>query len=196
MRFLTLALAAAASLPFWETKPPAEWTDNELNELMTQSPWVQKAVSAKSSGVLVYLATARPMRDAEAELARRAKENEDQPGAEEDQDNEYAEFLQQNEGNVIVLAVSVANSKVLDDPTEAKLIEEQCVLRVGGNKYKMVGHFPPTASDPWLRLVFPRAVSETDRSFTFDLYVPTVSEPLRFAQFKMAELKYKGKPEY
>ncbi len=196
MRLLVLALAAAASLPFWEAKPPADWTDAELTELLTQSPWVQQAVSGKSSaGVLVYLATARPMREAEAEAARRAKEKEEQPEAEDAEDNEYAEFLHENEGNVIVLAVSVPNLQALDDPTEAKLVEERCALRVGRNKYKMVGHFPPTKSDPWLRLVFPRVVSESDKSFSFDLYVPSASEPLRFAQFKVAELKYQGKLE-
>jgi hypothetical protein len=195
MRIPLLLLLGAASLPFWEARPPADWTDAELNELLTRSPWVQEAVSGKSSGVRVFLATARPMREAEAELARRAREKGEQPPAEEAEDNEYADFLRENEGKVIVLAVALPNPKALDDFTEAKLVEEQCVLRVGPNKYKLQGHFPPSATDPWLRLVFPRAVAERNKTLSFDLYVPSAPEPLRFVQFRVRDLKYNGKLE-
>jgi len=192
MRVFVAVLLAAAALPFWEARPPAEWTDEELQDLLTRSPWTQQAVSGKSSsGVLVYLATARPMREAEAEIARRARSRE----AEEMEDTEYADFLHENEGKYIVLAVSVPNRKALDDPAEARLMEEQSALRVGRNKYKMAGSFPPSASDPLLRLVFPRAVTERDKSFGFNLYVPGVREPFRFAEFKTADLVNRGSPE-
>ncbi len=198
MRMFVLALAAAASLPFWEAKPPADWTDDEVHELLARSPWAQQAVAAGSSrrGVVVYLATARPMREAEAEQERRAREQGEQPGEGADEDTEYADFLREHDGNVMVLAVAVPNPRALDDFTEAKMVEDLCVLRVGRNKYKMVGHFPPSASDPRLRLVFPRAVTQADKSFAFDLYVPGAPEPLRFVQFRVADLKYKGKPEF
>ncbi len=188
MRVLLPVLLAAASLPFWEAKPRAEWTDEELLQMFTESPWVQKAVSGKTpTGILAYLATAQPMREAEAERARREPQ--------EAQDTEYADFLRENEGKVIVLAVLIPNPKVLDDVTEVKLLEEHCVLRVGGKRYKTMGHFPPAEGDQWLRLVFPRAVTEGDKSFTFDLYVPSTGEPLRFVQFRTADLRYKGKLE-
>jgi hypothetical protein len=198
MRMLVLWLAAAATLPFWDAKPPADWTDDEVQEMLTRSPWVQQAVAADSSprGVAVYLATARPIRAAEAEREKRAREKGEQPAEGADEDTEYADFLREHEGNVIVLSVAVPNPSALDDVTEAKMVEELCVLRVGRNKYKMVGHFPPSASDPRLRLVFPRSVRQADKSFGFDLYVPGAQEPLRFVQFRVADLTYKGKPEF
>ena len=69
---LTLLLAAA---PFWEAKGPAAWSEDELNQLLTESPWAQVAEgpSANLPGVQVYLATAKPIQLAEAERERRAK---------------------------------------------------------------------------------------------------------------------------
>ena len=72
---LTLLLAAA---PFWEAKGPAAWSEDELNQLLTESPWAQVAEgpSANLPGVQVYLATAKPIQlaEAERELANRRLE--------------------------------------------------------------------------------------------------------------------------
>ncbi|MGE5644423.1 MAG: hypothetical protein ACM336_01400 [Acidobacteriota bacterium] len=189
MRVLLLALLA--SLPFWESKPAADWSDAELEEFLTESPWAQQAVSAKeTSGAQVYLASARPVREAEAERARRNK-----PAAEDPNADEYAEFLRANEGRVIVLAAALPNAGALANPAELKRMEEECVLRVGRKTYKMTGHFPPSPSDPWLRLVFPRAVTPADKTFRFDLYLPSVPEPYRVAMFRVKELSYRGRLE-
>ena len=69
---LTLLLAAA---PFWEAKGPTAWSEDELNQLLTESPWAQVAEGAGANlpGVQVYLATAKPIQLAEAERERRAK---------------------------------------------------------------------------------------------------------------------------
>ncbi|MFN7993153.1 MAG: hypothetical protein U0Q18_06115 [Bryobacteraceae bacterium] len=63
------ALLALLAAPFWETKPPKDWSEEELSMLMHDSPWAQMAEPAPA--VAIYLATARPLRDAEAELGRR-----------------------------------------------------------------------------------------------------------------------------
>jgi hypothetical protein len=193
---LLCATAAVAAIPFWEAKPPAEWSDTELKELLTDSPWAQQAISGKSSSDLqVYLASAHPIREAEAEAGRRAAKERKAPPPEDPTADEYASFLRENEGKVIVLAVSVPSPKVLQDPAEVKRMEEECVLKAGKKKYKMTGHFPPSPSDAWLRLVFPRAVTEADKSFRFELYIPSVPDPYRFAEFRIKELTYKGRPE-
>jgi hypothetical protein len=57
----------------------------------------------------------------------------------------------------------------------------------------MVGHFPPTATDPVLRLVFPREVEASDKAVVFRLYLPGVEFPDREVQFRINELMYHGK---
>ncbi|MGA2435238.1 MAG: hypothetical protein ABSG25_08130 [Bryobacteraceae bacterium] len=192
---LCLILANAAHAPFWEAKAPADWTDDELEEMLTKSPWVEPAVAAKNSDdVLVWLATARPMRDAEAERDRRAAKNK---APIEDRDaEEYRDFVRENEGKYIVLALAIPNPDVLKDSREVERMEDRCTLKIGGKKYKMVGHFPPSASDPYLRLVFPRPVNPGDKKLHFELYVPSVNtNPYRQAEFTIQDLLYKGEPE-
>jgi hypothetical protein len=58
----------------------------------------------------------------------------------------------------------------------------------------MTGHFPPTASDPVLRLVFPRVLPPSGR-IQFELYLPLASEPYRGVEFRLNELSYRGAPE-
>ncbi len=199
MRLLVFALyaaAAVAGVPFWEAKNPAEWSDAELEEFFTNSPWAQQAISGKSSsGAPVYIASAHPVREAEAERDRRAEAKAKNPPVEDPTAEEYAGFLHENEGKYIILAVPVPNPKALADPAGVKRMEEECVLRVGKNKYKMTGHFPPSPSDPWMRLVFPRVVTAEDKSFRFDLYLPFVRDPYRFAEFRVRDLIYKGRLE-
>lgn len=185
--FLLLALSAK---PFWETKPPAEWTDQQVRELISDSPWAQPAQSPlEAGGIPVYLATARPIQEAERELLRRSSRQrpEEDPSAEE-----YRQFLRENQGTHIILAVRLP---VWIREAEAKKMEEECLLKVGRKKYKMVGHFPPTPGDPYLRLVFPRAVGTSDKAFTFELYLPLAPSPYRTVEFRVKDLMYKGVPE-
>ena len=68
-------------------------------------------------------------------------------------------------------------------------------MRIGRKKYKMTGHFPPSAGDPYLRLAFPRVATAADKSVTFDLYVPGVSMGARSAEFSIKDMIVKGKLE-
>jgi hypothetical protein len=183
-------LLALSAKPFWETKPPAEWTDEQVQELLSDSPWAQPAQSPlEAGGIPVYLATARPVQEAERERLRRSSrpKSEEDPGTEE-----YREFVRENQGRHIILAVRLP---VWIGEAEAKKMEEECVLKVGRKKYKMVGHFPPTSDDPHLRLVFPKAVSASDKAFSFELYLPSVPGPYRAVEFRVRDLMYKGVPE-
>ena len=68
----TIRLLAAP--PFWESKAPREWTDRELSNMLTDSPWARAAVAGgilPAAGVRTYLASALPMQEAEAESVRR-----------------------------------------------------------------------------------------------------------------------------
>ncbi|MCD6359938.1 MAG: hypothetical protein J7M38_03675 [Armatimonadetes bacterium] len=182
-----LALFAA---PFWETTGPREWSDAELQQLLHNSPWAR---TDEKGYAQMYLASARPMREAEAELRRRNPPTG--AAAEDPTADEYAEFMRDNPGAYIVLAVQVRRPLFLEDPREIRSMENKCVLEVGKRKYKMVGHFPPTAADPYLRLVFPRVVKPSDKMFFFELYVPGVPKPFRRLVFGVKDLYYRGKLE-
>ncbi len=190
---LALVIFAALAAPaFWEVKAPSGWTDEEVKQLLTNSSWAQTAAAPREEGgMVVYLATARPAREAEEELRRRDARLR---SIEDPTAHEYREFLRENAGRVIVLAVRFPSA--LTDDAEVHRMEKDCVLKVGRRKYRLMGHFPPTPSDPFLRLVFPREVNPEDRTLRFELYVPGVSSPLRWAEFRLKELKYKGALEF
>ena len=195
MRML-LALLLLAGAPFWEAKPPAEWTDQELAWLLESSPWVKTLAPRVSienlSGLKAHLATARPMRDAEQEYQRRLAKRRP---ADAPEDMEFEEFLAQNEGRYIVLAIRLPNPKAFGNAKEIARMEEQSFLQVERERYKMAGHLPPSGSDPLLRLVFPRPSVSAAGSLAFDVYVPSAPSPYRAMEFWVKDLAYKGKPE-
>jgi hypothetical protein len=185
-------LGALLAAPFWESKAPREWTDRELVEMLHDSPWARPAIAEavpRVAGVQTYLASALPIREAEAEAVRR-KRVVPSPEAEE-----FGEFLQQQKGESIILAISFPDVDQLADGEEVKRMEEECIMKVGRKKYKMNGHFPPTPGDQYLRLVFPRAAGAADKIIQFDLYLPGMERPFRTVEYVMKELVYRGKLE-
>ena len=179
--------AALLASPFWETKSPADWTETELRQMLTDSPWAQ---GVERGGAVCYLATAHPIQNAERELARRRQAKGAPPP-----DPEYTDFLAQDQGKHIVLAVSYPNPNPLDDAPEARRMQEESILKIGKKKYKMTGHFSPTPADPYLRLVFPREIGPNDKSLVFELYLPGVGDAYNTLEFRLKELLYRGKPE-
>lgn len=186
MRAIGLWLALLAA-PFWETRPPREWSEEQLQRMLSDSPWAQRV---DRIGKVVYLATASPMREAERELARRqAKRKNAEP------DPEYSDFLAEDQGRHIVLAVAYPDPRPLAEAAEAKRMEEESILKIGRKKIHMTGHFPPTSSDPYLRMVFPREIGPNDKSLVFELYLPGSGGTYGMAEFRLKELIYQGKPE-
>src|SRR4051794_39336876 len=57
--------------PFWEARPPERWTDFEISQIRTDSPWAQS--TGAGQGGIVFFATALPVEHAEAELRLRTK---------------------------------------------------------------------------------------------------------------------------
>ncbi|MFN0168577.1 MAG: hypothetical protein ACKV22_19300 [Bryobacteraceae bacterium] len=173
--------------PFWETKPPEEWNKAEILELLTASPWV----AMSSGGVRTYLASARPVIEAEKRWFRTDRKLAEGPGL----SDEYVDYLRTHAGKVIVLAVEWKDWQTLADGREARIMEKSCAMRVGRRKYKLEGHFPPTPGDPFLRLVFPRAVRAEDKSVWFELYIPNSTTPHQDVEYSVKKLVNRGQPE-
>lgn len=172
--------------PFWEAKPPEQWTDHEIDLMRISSPWTQTLGPEPS--LLCWLATAQPMEDAEAEARLHQRKPERQP------DPDYVNYLAENRGRIIVLAIAYPTLSGLSKESDAwKRIENDTFMRIGARNYKVEGLFPPEPSDPVLRLIFPRVAKPTDKEIRFQLYVPGLSFPEREAEFWVKDLLYHGK---
>lgn len=173
---------------FWETKPPEQWTDQELEFMLTESPWAQAEMPGRQP---VFLASARPVREAEEQRHLRwERRNETGPGEED-----YRTYIARNPGKHIVVAVH-AGIDEFTDPKEIKMMEKECYLRVGKKKIRMVGHFPPTPWDPYLRMLFPRVPLKGLKSLNIGLYLPGLLRPFRDVEFFLKDLEYRGQVEY
>jgi hypothetical protein len=192
---LVVAFLLLAGAPFWETTAPKDWTAEQLEDMLRASPWAKTLEPPLSMGgvpsIPVYLATATPVRAAEVELLRRAGSP-----AEPDEVDEYRDFLRQNAATHIVLAIQVPDRRAFSNAREVRRMEEQSFLKIGKKKHGVAGHFPPSVSDPWLRLVFPRDDTAAGPSLVFDLYLPGAPAPYRTIQFFLKELTYRGKPDF
>ena len=184
MRLLAAVLFFLAQ-PFWESKPPERWSDREIEAILHDSPWAQSV--GPEPKVMVYLATAAPVEDAEEEARLRTKN----PLA--DPDPDYLDYLRENGGKQFVLAIPEVTLAGLARAGEEKAMEEQTEMVIGGKSYKIIGHFPPTETDPVLRLVFPREARAGDKSVLFRLYLPGVAFPVRETEFRVKDLMYHGK---
>ncbi len=189
---LWAAAAAAADAPFWESKTPAQWTAAEIALLLSESPW---ATAPLEGGTPVFLASSPLLREAELQLRLRA----DSEGAAEvkGDEDDYFNYIAQNPGKHIVVATRVANLSAFSDGREVKQMEKECYLRAGGRKKILaVGHFPPTPSDPYLRLLFPRLPLDGVKTLSVLLYVPGNPKPYTKVEFRVKDLVYRGKTEY
>ncbi|MEO8597550.1 MAG: hypothetical protein ABI759_29800 [Candidatus Solibacter sp.] len=176
--------------PFWETRPPEAWTDAQIQTLLHESPWAQQTQQFPQA--TVYLATAAPIEHAEAELRLRLKKN---PHPMPEPDPDYLEYLSAHRDENLVLAIAYPTLAGLGNATESKRMEEESIMLIGRKSYPMVGHFPPTPSDPVLRMIFPRAVKNTDKTVLFRLYLGGLNFPEREVEFRIKDLLYQGKLE-
>jgi HSP20 family molecular chaperone IbpA len=197
MNLVAILCLLAAS--FWDAKAPADWTDDELVRLFTDSPWgrLVEAASKDTHGapVQIYIASAGPMQAAEVERRRRFVRKGNAPVEETPMEAEYRLWMEDNRATQIVLAIRIPRSKDFDDATQTKHMENDSIMRVGRKRYKMTGNFPPTSRDTYLRMAFPREVHESDSRVTFELYLPGVSPPYRTVEFQVKDLIVKGKLE-
>ena len=182
-----VALLFFLAQPFWETRPPEKWTDREIETMLHASPWGE--IVGSDPAVHVYLATAAPIEQAEAEQRIRAK----RPGPMLDPD--YLDYLRENREESFVLAIPYDSLGGMGKAEENKRMELDTEMKVGRKSYPILGHFPPTTTDPVLRLIFPRVVKTTDKMVEFKLYVPGVTFPERDVVFYTKDLMFHGKLE-
>lgn len=198
MRSIILLMALAAA-PFWEAKPPRQWTDQQLQQIFVDSPWAQTiSPPPQAQGVPVvpaYIASAMPMQQAEAERERRARARSTKPVPEDPLAEEYKAYVRENQGKQIILAIPYLYGTALSDEQEIQRMQEGCVMRIGRKKFKLTGHFPPSSTDHYLRLVFPREVDPKAKTIVFDLYLPGVPAPYRSVEFSLKSMVYNGKLE-
>jgi hypothetical protein len=184
MRSLPVLLLLLAQ-PFWEAKPPEKWSDIEIDAIRHASPWAQTVGPAPD--LLVWLATAEPVEEAEAEARLRTRHTEKEP------DPDYAGYVTENRENSFVLAIAYPTLNGLGRADEDRRMERECQMTVGRKKFSIIGHFPPTPSDPVLRLVFPRVVKPTDKTIVFRLYLTGLNFPERELEFRVKDLLYHGR---
>jgi hypothetical protein len=177
--------------PFWEAKPPQKWTDAEIAQVRHTSPWAQQ-VGTPPQMVTVFLATAAPVEEAEAELRLRVKRN---ARLLPEPDPDYVDYLREHRKDAFVLGVTYPTLSGLGQADESKLMEEETVMVLGRKEYKILGHFPPTPSDPVLRLIFPRMVKPADKTVFFKLYLAGLKFPEREVEFRVKDLMYQGRLE-
>ncbi len=182
-----LALFFFLSQPFWETKPPERWTDSEVDTVLHSSPWVQRA--GPEPAVLVYFATATPIEEANAEL--RARSAKSMPPS----DPDYLDYLRDNRENAFILGIPYSKPAAFDNAEDERRMQTESRMKIGKKTYRILGHFPPTPSDPVFRLVFPREVKPTDKTIEFQLYVPGVPFPEREVLFYVKDLLFHNKVE-
>ena len=168
---------------FWDEKTPAQWSVAEVRTLLTNSPWGQSGKDLE-----VHLASALPMKEAE----KRERAFASKAGATSVTFDEYAAMME--DGKYIALAVKIDDPMAVSDNDHMKRVERDCEMRVGGRKFKLVTYFPPSARDPYLRLIFPRV--PLSGALVFHYYVPGAVGPYRNAEFQTKDLIYRGKIEY
>jgi len=183
-------LASSDTNAFWNTKAPADWTIEEVREILERSPWAAVSPTPRGAALRMHVATAEPMREAETR-ERQASRYRVEPGPNFE---EYQAML--SEGHSIVLAVYSPGMLSISDAVESRSLEHDSVLHIGRRSYKLVTHFPPTPGDPYLRYVFPREVKPGDKALSFDIYVPGYTFPERHVEFDLREMLYKGKTAY
>ena len=179
-----LVLLLLASQPFWEAKPAGKWSDREVEMILHASPWAQ--VTGVAPEVTVYIATAEPIREAESELRVRSR----RPVPELDPD--YVDYLREHADSALAIAIPYPNAG-FGSAADQHQMEAETKMIVGARQYDMLGYFPPTPSDPVLRLMFPRQVRPSDKTVDFRLFLPGISFPEREVQFRVKDLYYKGK---
>lgn len=191
--FALLTLLTAT--PFWDTIDVKEWSEEQLLDFFGNSPWAQPAESTAGNGVLTFLATSKPVQLAEVEKRRRMMKKV--AGVDVIKDpawDEFQEFLERDTAKYIVLAVAIP-AEATREASEMSLMENQSVMKLGKQKIKMSGYFPPSPTDPYTRLIFPRAGTEKAKELIFELFLPGTGTPYRQVYYPTKGMNYRGRLE-
>jgi hypothetical protein len=191
--FALLTLLTAT--PFWDALDVKQWSEEQLIDFFGNSPWSQPAESTSGNGVLTFLATAKPVQMAEVEKRRRQMKKV--AGVDVIQDpawDEFLEFLERDSSKYIVLAVAIP-AEATREASEMSLMENQSFMKLGKQKIKMSGYFPPSPTDPYTRLIFPRAGADKVKELNFELFLPGTGTPYRQVFYPVKAMNYRGRLE-
>lgn len=191
-RFVVAAgVALLAGPPFWETKPAAEWSPEEVQSILDSSPWAQLS-RGRSGELRMFLATAKPMQEAEQKerLSKRMR------GANDSSHEEYLAMIREAPDQYVVLAVAAGDRETFSQAGETSRIETDSRLFSGKNQSKPITYFPPSSSDPYLRIVFPRTIDPKAKTLEFAVFVPGQTDPFRRILFPVNKMMYRGKLEF
>ncbi len=185
--------------PYWESTDVKQWSEEQLIDFFGNSPWSQPAEGAagrgRNDGVLTFLATAKPVQLAEQEQRRRRSKKI--AGVEIVQDpswDEFQEFLERDAAKYIVLAVAIP-AEATREASEMSLMENQSILKIGKQKIRMSGYFPPSPTDPYTRLIFPRSGADETKELVFELFLPGTGAPYRQVFYQRKAMTYRGRLE-
>src|SRR5579863_822673 len=92
-----IALLFFLAQPFWEAKPPQQWTEHEIDLMLISSPWTQTLTPGPE--VLAWFASAQPMEEAEMEARLHKHDPLRQP------DPDYLNYLADNREKIFLLAI-------------------------------------------------------------------------------------------
>jgi hypothetical protein len=184
-----ILIAAFLAPPFWETLPPEDWTVQQAQLLLSDSPWAGQT----SEGLTAYVASALPMQQAEEQLLKKRKRNQD---GEASLPQDYIDYREESKGKVVILALQLKSWAGLSEVKESERMERDTVMVSGGKRIRMNGHFPPTPSDPYLRFIFPRAAKPNQKVLRFEVYIPGDLMPFQEIDFDMRRMIYRGNLEF
>ena len=177
-------LAVLAAAPYWESTEVKDWNEEQLIDFFNNSPWAQPAEAVASTGskdgISTFLATSVPMQLAELEMRRRRIRKV--AGVDVVADpawEEFREFL----------------TTATFEATGMAMMENQSIMRIGKQKVKMSGYFPPSPTDGYTRLIFPKGNAGDAKEIVFELYVPGTSMPNRMAIYSRRAINYRGRLE-
>ncbi len=192
-------LTLLTAVPYWESAEAQDWSEEQLIDFFNSSPWCQPADAIASTGgkdgVTTFLATAKPVQLAELELRRRRIRKI--AGADVVLDpawQEYREFLERDDGKYIVLAVAIPTGATQEAAGMA-MMENQSVMKLGKQKVRMSGYFPPSPTDGYTRMIFPKSGAADVKEIVFELYIPGTSMPNRLAIYSRKEMSHRGRLE-
>ena len=75
------------------------------------------------------------------------------------------------------------------------MMENQSIMKIGKQKVKMSGYFPPSPTDGYTRMIFPKGNAADAKEIVFELYIPGTGMPNRMAIYSRKGMIYRGRLE-
>lgn len=183
-----LAAALPAQAQFWEKKPWQQWTKQECDKMLTDSPWARKFTSSEiriqASGIrtggtqeretqptieyIAHLRSALPVRQAVVRLMQIQTRYDRMSDAEKRNfDKQAADYLNQDFSNRVVVHIIyqsniTALQQGLDDTWRASTTDlpaDTYLIAPGGDRMTLTRFIPPVPEAPEFELIFSKELN-------------------------------------